>query len=197
MQEKYDEVLNYFFFTFVRHPVSRFYSSFLQAYARMPEYQGRTFGPHHNETATAWLTRDPDALTVAMQEILKAQLKNGCMRDHLDEHLESMTMSLSPPLATGAGTPIDYIGDVATLERDFFEMLELAHQHHHHRPMNETERSSPRLLRLRKLLQGPHRDHANERSPALKAAIQRVRTENLDKLVGAVYKQDAVCFGFD
>lgn len=131
------EVKDYFFFTFVRHPISRFYSSFFQAYPRMPELKKR-FG------------EDPYAIHTSMQTVLSHKLATGCTPE---EHLESMTMSLSPLLANGARLPLDYIGDIETLEHDFFEMIELAFKTHN-LSMIEIERLSPRLHILRQGLRG-------------------------------------------
>jgi len=175
------EVQNYFFFTFVRHPISRFYSSFFQAYPRMPEL--KRFGG------------DPYGIHTSMQTVLSHKLATGCTPD---EHLESMTMSLSPLLANGARLPLDYIGDIETLEHDLFEMIELAFKTHN-LSMIEIERLNPRLHILRQGLRGKH-DH-NRASSGLNEMIERVRAHDtnktLDNLVRAVYEQDMVCFGFD
>ena len=66
-------------------------------------------------------------------------------------------MSLSPLLANGARLPLDYIGDIETLEHDLLEMIELAFKTHN-LSMIEIERLNPRLHILRQGLRGKH-DH--------------------------------------
>ena len=98
-------VQDYYFFTFVRDPLSRFYSAFLQAGIQ---------------------NRIPSSTHVSARSLRQA-LSNIRRCQERDHHLESMAMSLSSPtMRPGGMLPIDFIGDMGNLHGQFVRMLRLS-----------------------------------------------------------------------
>jgi len=93
-----------FVFTFVRDPVDRFYSSYVQSL----QHQGVD-----TKRASWFLRRSSVVSTLERMRICASR----------DLHLESIAMSLSSPIYNGAMVPLDYIGLLDDLSRGFFNML--------------------------------------------------------------------------
>ena len=200
----------YFFFTFVRHPIARFYSAYRQAH-----YGNKIEGVH-----------------ISLQELLE-QLRAIEACEPRDQHLESMATGLSSSLhpaiepasragqastraVTGGMVPMDYIGELEHLEQDFFEMLvqsgrlrklndatidrlrfRLGRHYHEHN-------ASAALHGLASNAAGSPQQRAAERSVDTSPAgtngreqqLAVVRMEDIDRIVRRVYAQDFACFGY-
>ena len=84
-----EDIRSYFFFTFVRHPLARFYSGYLQSLVQwVPDRHH--FRPVYNRLQNSSTDISTVALTRALRSIQSCQPRN--------EHMESMAMSLSSPI---------------------------------------------------------------------------------------------------
>jgi hypothetical protein len=93
---------DYFFFTFVRDPLQRFVSGYKEAWKQRFRSQGIMLGN---------VSHVKDVLDVIVKE-----------HYHSDQHLESMSMSVSMPWQDASGNryrvPMDFIGRIENLEQD-------------------------------------------------------------------------------
>lgn len=159
------QLQDYFFFSFVRDPTERFYSSLKEAMV----------GQGMNT-----LTK-----SIAMN-LLHSTLDRDC---HFDQHLESQAAALSTRLAPKAGNSsfeleLDFIGRVEHLQEDMAEALR----------QGEAKAGVPFDAGRRQQLINHMAGRANTGS-ALKDVALSVRDEELDDLAREVYAQDVACFG--
>jgi hypothetical protein len=102
-------VAGYFFFSFVRHPVARFYSGFRQGL--LPE---------------VWAQREKLITNQSLIDILYSAVND---HDYVNEHLETQSLSLSTqwrhPDGTQYRVPLDFLGRVEHFRRDFKQALRL------------------------------------------------------------------------
>lgn len=156
---------NYFFFSFVRDPIERFYSSLYQAIRR----------------------KRPGAVTPQLvSNILKAYDNRSVLWDH---HLESQAMSLSSPIhwekRTGhrVQVPLDFLGRTEHFHRDFRLLSQRLQAH----------TNSSRLLKFMVSKSSEVRDKGG--SDLTKMKLQHLRNGALDSAVARTYEQDIACFG--
>ena len=96
-----EELSDYFFFSFVRNPLDRFYSGYQQAC----QSQDHTMSQEH------------------MFRVLRNMTANNY---YWDPHLETMAYSLSSPVQVGGvyrSAPVHFIGKVENLKNDFLQLL--------------------------------------------------------------------------
>ena len=98
---------DYYFFTFTRDPIKRFFSGYLQNLVEKRRVHKSSLYTY--EAVSEQLSRIED---------------RSC---GFNVHLESMTMSLSSPvMRPGSMVPMDFIGDISQLVPGFFAMLKAA-----------------------------------------------------------------------
>lgn len=174
---------DYFFFTFVREPVSRFYASYAQKLRRGGTAESLYPGLRARfEAASEQGRRD------MMLETLQS-LESG--RCHEDIHFESQSMSLSTPLHNGYALPIDFIGDLDNLGADFALMLR--------RAANKTGigHSAQVLRRAQQLLEVNTDATQHPITAEIEPMVKTLRNDALDERIRAVYTQDVACFGVE
>lgn len=168
-----DELKDYFFFSFVRDPMDRFYSALKEGLVM--------WNAHH--------LAGEGKVNMTSEECmgpLEAMLNTSCGVDH---HLESQAMSLSthlPLMGDGRDFELhyDYIGRTEKLADDMAIVLEEAQN-----------KAGQRLTgsRVRDLVAELRETHENTGNALLKTVLA-VRNEAMDATVRAVYSQDLACF---
>lgn len=168
-----DELKDYFFFSFVRDPMDRFYSALKEGLvmwnAHHPAGEGRS-----------------SVTNMECDDALQAMLNTSCGVDH---HLESQAMSLSTHLpieSDGKEFEIhyDYLGRMERLADDMAIVLEEAQ----HKLGHKLEGSKVEDL-IAEL-----RDTHDNAGAGLLQTVLSVRNEALDAKVREVYSQDFACF---
>jgi hypothetical protein len=186
----------WFTFTFVRNPVSRFYSG-VGAY--MERHPASTFHRHSNLTAPmAYLLRNGgtamDRCPANAQQASSARLMSD---PHTWSQAVSLSGFLSKPLHESHSAhlrQIDFIGRVERLADSFDAMLRLANTSNTAAYGRMTFMPQD-LDRLRGLLGGT-RLHASNTILKWASKIERSRTADLDAAVARSFAQDMVCFGY-
>ena len=179
-----EELQSYFFFSFVRHPLERFYSATSHILSVEFAQQGLN--------ASALISRAH----------IQGKIPGRCA---FNEHFESMSMSLSSPIATrgssdsselapwqrpsGHRVRLDFIGSVENMETDFNMVLDIAASR---KGLRLTQQDKDMLLAARTAAKS-HEDHG---SSHVSSFVGRLRDEVLDGLVENAYAQDIECFGF-
>lgn len=168
-----DQLQDYFFFSFVRDPMERFYSALKESLVMWNE--------HHLEGEGRESLSSEEC-----NATLNAMLNTSCGVDH---HLESQAMSLSTHLPLeGDGKEFeihyDYLGRTEQLADDMAIVLELAqHKAGHRLEGNKTQD-----------LVGELRETHDNTGNALLQTVLTVRDEAMDAKVREVYSQDLACF---
>jgi hypothetical protein len=157
---------NYFFFSFVRHPLDRFYSQYKEAWKQL-----------------FWTTQ-PSIRVSHIHSVLQSIITE---HDHQEIHLETMALSLSTPWALEVGTgrahrvPLDYLGRMENFHDDFLRVLrEISRrttQQLPHIPARFFQNIWNPGLRTGELV----RQHASAK---------------IESMVRAAYAQDMACFGY-
>ena len=158
---------NLYFFTFVRDPVERFYSSFKQ---------------YMNTFRIDTITCDD------MWDVLYKMKNHTC---GVDEHFMSQSFSLSSPILkdpTGPllQVPMNFIGKFENLTSEFMHLLEIAELR------KNVTISQKRKERVTQILT----KKTNSSPGKVKTQILQCRTENMDAIVSEIYGQDIKCFGY-
>lgn len=161
------QIEDYFFFSFVRDPVERFYSSLVQA--SMNQLRNN-------------MTRDE-----AVQYL--QNLRDGTCG--VDQHLESQTRALSTPWYVSGEkileVPLDFVGRAEHLADDMVSMLELAHARLGQRMPDELAQDVKAFL---------NQTHGKTAKSFFKDGITAFRDSELDELVRRTYAQDMKCFQY-
>ena len=187
-------VSEYYFFTFVRDPVERFYSAYVTAAYEADRVDGR---PAASSLSARAATRE-----IVLETL--TQIRDCSPRD---QHFESLTMALSSPWGSEHTTaritgvmgirrfppmiPMDFIGDVDRLHESFFEMLRESK-----RTVTSKQRDALHVhlnssLNSRAASEGKLTPYAR-----MAESIASIRDVKLDELVRDVYRQDVECFGY-
>ena len=185
------DLSTYYFFSFVRSPLSRFYSSFAQMLTR---------GAEHPKLVKAWRAGSAHARTQMMFDYLGLLSSGRCSHDL---HLETQSMSLATPTAAFGGDHnssthrpqlrLDFVGRIENLLDDFELMLKRAGSK---TGVNVSSKVWPIVHQLL----GPKARAAAKRTQhksteRLKVGVDEARTAELDRRVVKVYAQDVACFG--
>ena len=186
------DLSTYYFFSFVRSPLSRFYSSFAQMLSRKAE---------HPLEVKAWRAANGSAhaRTQMMFDYLGLLGSGRCSHDL---HLETQSMSLATPTAAFGGDHnssthrpqlrLDFVGRTENLLDDFELMLKRAGS-------KTGVNVSSKVARVHQLL-GPKARAAakltqHKSTERLEVGVDEARTAELDRRVVEVYAQDVACFG--
>ena len=171
---------SHFTFSFVREPVTRFYSGLEVYLARNPR---------------GWVARS-DNLTDTILQVVRRKLIGPDTIS--DAHLHSQVFQLQAlvdersdahPAAT-AVVRLDFLGDVKALAGDFWEMMLVA---------NASDTLAQGRLgamdpgTIEALMAGLRTTRLHNSRSRLKARIRAARTPALDRAVAATYAQDAAC----
>lgn len=161
---------DYYFFTFVRNPLDRFYSALKEGLV-MEEKASTTEGEAMN--------------------VLKVLSSPECGFDH---HLESQSMSLSTPLPTATKgresphgrveVPLDFIGRVEDLAQHMAEVLQGA----------QAKSGISLPSGMADEIVSFARETKENVGGNLKDVVDAVRSDELDAAVREVYAQDFACF---
>ena len=175
----------YYFFSFVRSPLSRFYSSFAQMLTRDQNY------------TQMWAAQTVHTRTQLMIDYVDRLSSGRCKHDL---HLETQSMSLATPTIAFGKIPystqqlhVDFIGRVEHLSEDFEQMLMQAE--------SKTGANTSRKLwpKVRDLLEVTAHDAAVGRQHAatkkFEEGVLQARSVELDRRISEVYAQDIACFG--
>jgi len=167
------EVENYFVFSIVRDPVRRFYSGFSQGIYM--DKQKASFAGSSQAGRKEW-----------MMQTLRSMM-DGCSPAY-NLHMESQTMSLATPLSNGNMLPIDFIGQLEHLGKDFERMANLAKE------ITGVEIPSDKLSRLLTHLELGKSSNQHSETQEIEDFVAVARDDELDALVRAAYVQDYACF---
>ena len=187
-------VQDYFFFAFVRDPISRFYSGLSTI---MGATQGSAYAGNPSQAAEFYARNNASMVVRLLNNINSGDCgysKHGS-NQRFNIHLETQAMVLSTPLKSHGVSdrdnrkmvPLDYIGRVEHLEEDFLEMLEFAASTTG-LSMSENQRAT-----FRKVLPSAHLNSHLEKKRSLDLG-ERLRSPWLDSLVARNFAQDLVCF---
>jgi len=168
---------NFFIFTFVRDPVSRFYSSVAQAHEHQNRYKYKNFTCSEIDD---WIGR----------------MSGPNLKCDFDQHLETQTFGLSTLIHQNAAIgslqpdksymiPMDFIGKVENFREDFMTLLELIEGR------NGKKISIDKRRKIEKMLGRKVNTH-----DGLKEAVYQCRNEQYDQKVRNIYEQDMVCFDY-
>jgi len=160
-----DQLKEYFFFSSVRDPVTRFYSSIKQSFVMGHDSRKRKYDD----------TFDLDEI----REFLQKMRDNRCGADH---HLETQAAVLSSFTSSRNNrVPIDYIIRLENFENDMNEMFEIA-EAYTGLAMNQDERASVNDWLGRSI------------NPSSGSKFP-YESNDLDALIRETYHQDMACFG--
>lgn len=187
-------VHDYFFFAFVKDPISRFYSGLSTI---MGATQGSAYVGNPSKAAEFYARNNASLVVRLLNNIVSGDCgysKHGS-NQRFNIHLETQAMVLSTPLELHGVrdrdnrkmVPLDYIGRVEHLKEDFLEMLEFA-AYTTGLTMPATQRAT-----FKKALSSAHLNSHLEKKRSLDLG-ERLRSPWLDSLVARNFAQDLVCF---
>ena len=165
----------YFWFSFVRNPVDRFFSGLAQA-KKNADSTGRTLN----------LTK----------EKVVALLKTTDMTCSFNAHVCSQLAHLRLHLADGAPLRMNFIGHTGTIMTDFQRMLREAAEFHraHGRDLAATPEQVSSMLQLLDMHDPRNAVKGHHGSTDVREHMAAWRSEALDALVRDEYAEDIACF---
>eukprot|EP00039_Didymoeca_costata_P018362 m.333158 g.333158 ORF g.333158 m.333158 type:complete len:344 (-) comp17084_c0_seq1:961-1992(-) len=178
-----DEVLeNYFFFGFIRSPVSRFVSSLTQA--------GSQYLNHNVEDIMSIEAKKRNNMhkikyipNTTIHEILHKLMDENV---YVNEHFQSQLWRLSPSLADGRRIPIHFVGHLDQWKEHWEKLRTIF--------LKRTPTQKVRISRLLKMV-NVHRNHHSGFGPLAEHEV--ASSLDIRKRIEELYSMDYDCFGFE
>ena len=179
------DVAEYFFFSFVRHPVERFFSAlttYMQVHKKTP----------HSSHLMGGIMRSEDSVA----RDLLARL-SSCFGDM---HTASQTFQLNAAISNNgtqrAVLPVDFLGSVDRFHEHFMLLLRAANGSNTYARGRLT---AAHLARAETALAGGYSRHSSNTSGnkygAFYNRLHALRNETVDHAVANAYAQDMLCLG--
>lgn len=155
------EVENLYFFSFVRDPVERFYSSVKQSMV---------------------MNKKSNITCPEIWEYLEILQNRTCGLDH---HLETQSFSLSTPILTQLGgkyqVPLDFIGKLENFEEDFIQLLENVEVKNNATIPSLTKEKMLQSVKKRKNRGGAKKEMVDRcRTEEMDAMVRRVYAQDIE-----------------